>query len=170
MAKRKKKKKKTDAAGEPERESIKREPPVPSFGIEFEWRTGRWERLFDCNIDLIQRDLARAMAEDRVIVYLSCPISSRGGGHSRTNVEIADFTARRLMSEWGERFFVLNPAAYQLESREGTGLILDHVRREFELETLEEAEKFLAKLIADYKPAGGDYMRMWTRVLVLRRH
>ena len=136
--------------------------PVEGFG-KFTWRTGRWERIFDRQIGAIQHELARAHAEDRVVVYLSCPISDRGGGYSRTNVDIANFTARRLMHTWGERLHVLNPAAYQLESREGTGQVLEHVRVLF---PLEDPERYLDSLRADYRPRGGDYMRMWIKVLV----
>jgi hypothetical protein len=160
------KKNKESNPSETEAETLTRGAPVRDFPIQFEWWSGRWQRIFQCNVELIQRDLALAMAEDRVIVYLSCPISSRGGGNFRTNVDIANFTARRLMSEWGERFFILNPAAYQLESREGTGIILDHIRREFGIEDPAKAEALLAELRQKFPPQGGDYMRMWTCVLV----
>ncbi|MDX3645788.1 hypothetical protein, partial [Streptomyces sp. MB09-02B] len=92
----------------------------------------------------------------------NCPISSRGGGHFRTNTEIANFVARRLASEWGERFFVVNPAAYQLESKEGTGLVTRHVE-ELARETGRTLQ--LKDLMDTVRPSGGDYMRMWTRVL-----
>src|ERR1044071_5463633 len=101
--------------------------PVPGFG-KFRWCGGEWQPIFDRQIEVIKSDLARAHAEDRVIIYLSCPISARGGGSSLTNTDIAHFTARRLMHTGGERVFVLNPAAYQMESREGTGLILERIR------------------------------------------
>ena len=63
------------------------------------------------------------------------------------------------MSEWGHRFWILNPAMYQLESKEGTGLIRRHAERLWG----DEAEGRLAALP---RARGGDYMRMWTRVLV----
>lgn len=135
--------------------------PVKGLGY-FTWKKGPWERIFDRQIDAIKRDLAKAHAEDRMVVYLSCPISPRGGGHSGTNVEVANFTARRLMDHWGERLFVLNPAAYQMESREGTGMILEHVRA---LYPNVDPLGFLDELRAEYEPKGGDYMRMWVRVL-----
>lgn len=144
----------------PERDT--NDEPVAGYG-KFTWRTGRWEKIFDRQVEVIQAELARAHAEDRVVVYLSCPISSRGGGSSRTNVDIANFSARRLMERWGERVSVLNPAVYQMESREGTGLILERVR---ELWPKEDPEAYLKLLTEDYRPGGGDYMRMWIRVLV----
>lgn len=153
-----------DAAAERQ----ERGEPVEGFGT-FEWRTGRWLQIFDRQVGVIRGDLAKAQAEDRVIVYLSCPISSRSGGYSGTNVDIANFTARRLMHTLGERVFVLNPAAYQLESREGTGLILEHIRALFgpkDRRTRFDAQAYLEDLRRSYTPGGGDYMRMWVRALV----
>ena len=103
--------------------------PVEGFDIQFEWKTNEWLNIFDEQIALIKSDIARARAEDRVIVYLSCPISSRGGGYSSTNVDIAKHTERRLLADWGHRFWILNPAQYQLESKEGTGLIIQHAKK-----------------------------------------
>lgn len=137
--------------------------PVQGFPIKFEWQQGVWEDIFDKHIDYIQDELRRAQAEDRVIVYLSCPISSCGGGHHRTNVDIAAHTACRLMMQWGPRFFILNPTQYQLESKEGTGLIRRHVER-IALETGQTIN--IDQLIEESPPTGGDYMRMWTKVLV----
>ena len=134
--------------------------PVEGFDIQFEWKTNAWLKIFDEQISLIKGDIARARAEDRIVTYLSCPISSRGGGYSVTNVDIAKHTQRRLLADWGHRFWILNPAQYQLESKEGTGLIKQHAKRinisEAELERLQESSL----------PEGGDYMRMWTKVLV----
>jgi hypothetical protein len=138
--------------------------PVPERPlISFTWHTGDWFEVFQKHAALVQSDIARAQAEDRVVVYLSCPISSRGGGHSRTNTEVANFTARRLAGQWGERFFIVNPAAYQLESKEGTGLITRHIA---ELARETGRPIALEDLMAAARPGGGDYMRMWTRVLV----
>ncbi|MGH8904581.1 MAG: hypothetical protein ACRDYA_23580 [Egibacteraceae bacterium] len=131
--------------------------------IQFTWLTGDWFEVFQKQVALIQSDIARAQAEDRIIVYLSCPISSRGGGHFLTNTEIASFVTRRLLDKWGERFFILNPAAYQLESREGTGLITRHIA---ELSRQTGRSITLEQLLRTARPGGGDYMRMWTRVLV----
>ncbi|GAI96354.1 unnamed protein product, partial [marine sediment metagenome] len=114
----------------------------------------------DEQISLIKADIARARAEDRVVVYLSCPISSRGGGYSVTNVDIAKHTQRRLLADWGHRFWILNPAQYQLESKEGTGLITQHA------EKLKISKTELTRLQKAHPPEGGDYMRMWTKVLV----
>jgi len=130
--------------------------PVPGFPMKFIWQK-QWVRIFDKQVTLIREDVARARAEDRLVVYLSCPLSPRGGGFAATNVEIANHTQRRLMRDWGHRFWILNPAQYQLESKEGTGLIKRHARE------LRMTEKQIAALP---RPKGGDYMRMWTQVLV----
>ena len=131
--------------------------PVPGFPVYFEWQTNEWVKLFDAQVELIQEDIARARADDRSVVYLSCPISNRGGGYSAANVEIAKYTQYRVTNELGGRFWVLNPAQYQMESKEGTGLIYRHAR-----------SLGLSKEVVDFlpRPGGGDYMRMWTRVLV----
>lgn len=131
--------------------------PVPDFPVRFEWQTNEWLQLFDEQVQLIQEDIERARADNRSVVYLSCPISNRGGGCSLTNVEIAKYTQHRLMTEWGSGFWILNPAQYQMESKEGTGLIHRHARK---LKITEETFGGLPP------PCGGDYMRMWTKVLV----
>jgi len=131
--------------------------PVDDFPIEFEWHTGPWQDIFDEQITLVKEDIARAKAQDRIIVYLSCPITSRGGGWSGTNVDVARFTERRLLQEWGEAFWILNPTQYQLESKAGTGLIERHARK---------LGIDLTKLRKLADASGGDYLRMWTRLLV----
>jgi hypothetical protein len=131
--------------------------PVPGFPLSFTWLTGDWEKIFDEQISLIKEDVARARAEDRLVAYLSCPISSRGGGWSGTNVDIARHVERALLERWGEAFWVLNPAQYQLESKAGTGLINRHA---------DGLKINLAKLLSKSAPGGGEYMRMWTKVLV----
>jgi hypothetical protein len=134
--------------------------PVEGFPMKFSWWNGDWFNLFNQQVELIQEDIRRARSEDRFIVYLSCPISSRGGGMSITNVEIASFTSRWLMNHWGSRFWVLNPATYQLESKHGTGLIQRFARQ------LGITDGRLNDLKQHYPAHDGDYMRMWTRVLV----
>jgi len=131
--------------------------PVNGFPLQFSWRTDDWYKIFDEQIALLKADVARARADGRVILYLSCPISNRGGGWSGTNVDIARYVERSILARWGEGFWVLNPAQYQLESKAGTGLIVGHAKR---------LGIDLAKLLASGYPGGGDYLRMWTKVLV----
>jgi hypothetical protein len=76
---------------------------------------------------------------------------------SGISVDIAKFTERTLLHRWGEGFWILNPALYQLESKAGTGLITAHAQAlGIDLDVL---RSFCS-------PTGGDYMRMWTTVLV----
>jgi len=141
--------------------------PVPGFPMRFTWQKGLLYELFDRQVDLINQDIARARSAGRLVVYISCPISSRGGGHAATNVEIALHTQNRLQKEWGDRFWFLNPAEYQMESRAGTGLILRHARQMLAENKIQLDEgQTLEMLLASLGPQGGDYMRMWTRVLV----
>ncbi len=134
--------------------------PVNGFPIKFTWHQHYWPDIFDRQIKIIRGDIARARAEDRLIIYLSCPISARGGGDSSTNVDIAKATERRLLDQWGEAFWILNPAQYQLESKEGTGLMEQHAKDcGIDLSELKTA-------CTPPAPGGGDYMRMWTKVLV----
>jgi hypothetical protein len=131
--------------------------PVPGFPLKFSWLTGDWQKIFDAQIKLLKSDVARARADGRLVLYLSCPVSSRGGGWSGTNVDIARHVERKLLERWGEAFWVLNPAQYQLESKAGAGLIVGHAER---------LGIDLEKLLASAPPGGGDYMRMWTKILV----
>lgn len=132
--------------------------PVPGFDLEYTWFGGDWERLFDEQTALVKSDIRRARVEDRLVVYLSCPISARGGGYSGTNVDVARFIERRLLSLWGEGIWILNPAQYQMESKAGTGLMNRHAAAlGIDLEAL---------IARTGLPGGGDYMRMWTKVLV----
>jgi hypothetical protein len=137
--------------------------PVVDFPIEFEWQTGDWEILFDRQAALVKADLKRAHHEGRAIVYMSCSISSVGGGHFATNVDVAGSVERNLMAKWGERFFILNPSRYQMETKEGTGLIIQHAEA-IKRETGRVID--LDKLMQICPPTGGDYMRMWTKVMV----
>ena len=131
--------------------------PVAAFPIKYIWHTGPWYDIFDQQIQLIRRDIQRAKAEDKLIIYLSCPISGRGGGYAGTNVDVARHVERALLERWGEAFWILNPAQYQLESKAGTGLINRHADfLGIDLDRLEGLDM----------PFGGDYMRMWTTVLV----
>jgi hypothetical protein len=136
--------------------------PVANFPMQYSWQEGAWEKLFDEQIKLVKEDIYRAKVQGKMIIYLSCPISSRGGGYSGTNVEITEYTRMRLLKEWGTGFWILNPASYQMESKAGTGLMHRHAEKIWG----EDGEKNL-KALADKSPAAdGDYMRMWTKVLV----
>ncbi|MEQ1934775.1 MAG: hypothetical protein ABL962_13020, partial [Fimbriimonadaceae bacterium] len=126
--------------------------PVEDYPFLFDCNP-EWIAIFDEQIQLIREDIHRARSEDKQIVYLSCPISPRGGGNSPTNVEIARATQHRLHSRWGNRLWVLNPAMYQMESKGGAGLMNRHAKK-------------LRVPLPETPPLGGDYMRMWSKVLI----
>lgn len=136
--------------------------PVPSFPMKYSWQEGDWEKLFDEQIKLLKEDIYRAKVQGRMVIYLSCPISSRGGGYSGTNVEITEFTRMRLLKEWGTGFWILNPASYQMESKAGSGLMHRHALNIWGA----KGEKRLNDLVKNSPAADGDYMRMWTKILV----
>jgi hypothetical protein len=149
----------------PEAPSTVTGEPVPGFPIRFTYQTGDWFDIFQKHVDLIQLDIRRALFDHRLVVYLSCPISSFAGSYSGTNVEIASFTEQRLRAHWGQGYWVLNPSQYQMESQQGLGLIREHARL-LELETpgrVIDVDKLMSPA---FTAKGGDYMRMWTRVLV----
>lgn len=132
--------------------------PIAGLPLKFIWHDGPWYDIFELQINKLRRDIRRAKAEDKLTFYLSCPISARGGGYSTTNVDVARHAERSLLEKWGEGIWILNPAQYQLESKAGTGLMNEHA---------EYLGLDLAKLIEmGGSPVGGDYMRMWTTVLV----
>ena len=139
--------------------------PVSDFPMKYSWQEGDWALLFDEQIKLIKEDINRARIQEKLVIYLSCPISSRGGGYSGTNVEIAEYTRMCLMKKWGTGFWILNPANYQMESKGGTGLMHRHARN---LWGDEIGEKKLKELTTNPATVAkdGDYMRMWTKVLV----
>jgi hypothetical protein len=146
---------------------IKPDFPVKNFPMKFLWQRDAYLKLFDRQVDLLTEDVGRALQSGRMVVYISCPISSRGGGFAGTNVEIALHVQNKLQREWGEGFWFLNPAQYQMESKAGTGLILHHARQlQREGVFTFGSDQLLRDFVATLKPTGGDYMRMWTRVLV----
>jgi hypothetical protein len=128
------------------------ERPVPTFDVAFP-HNPEWDPIFDHQVERIQGDIRQARAAKKLIIYLSCPISGRGGGHQATNTDIARFMASRIVAKFGDRFWVLNPTLYQHQSSEGDKL-LDH-----------QAKK-VKKGRPKQPPSGGDYMRMWTKALV----
>jgi hypothetical protein len=131
--------------------------PVAGFPLKFKYYTGAWKTIFDEQSKQIKQDVERAHLDGRLLLYLSCPISTRGGGYAGTNVDIAHFVERKILQRWGEAFWVLNPAKYQLESKAGNGLLAQHAA---------SAGIDINELKHVTPPGGGDYLRMWTKVLV----
>jgi hypothetical protein len=83
----------------------------------------------------IRADIRAARQAGRLVIYASTPISPRGGGVQKVNVEISAAVKARLEKTYGAGAWVLDPGVYQLPSVDGKS------------------------------PGGGDYMVMWTRVL-----
>jgi hypothetical protein len=83
----------------------------------------------------IRADVRAARQSGRLVIYASTPISPRGGGLEKVNVEIAASVKTRLEKTFGGGAWVLDPGAYQLPSVEGKAA------------------------------GGGEYMVMWTRAL-----
>jgi hypothetical protein len=94
-----------------------------------------FDAVIASQIQRIRADLRAARQAGRLVIYASTPISPRGGGVEKVNVEIAASVKARLEKAYGGGVWVLDPGAYQLPGVDGKA------------------------------PGGGDYMVMWTRVL-----
>ena len=86
-------------------------------------------------VQKIRQDVRAVRQAGRLVVYASTPISPRGGGVEKVNLEIAAAVKTRLERAYGPEAWVLDPGGYQLTN------------------------------VGDKTPGGGDYMVMWTRVL-----
>ena len=132
------------------------ERPVESIPILFEWNR-EYELIFDRQMEEIRNQLVSARQQKKFTVYLSCPISQRGGGARITNVQIADFVKNSIEDQWGSKVWVLNPAEWEVT-------IEEKLRRPELFLSVEERK--IREASMDFEPSGGDYMRMWTKVLV----
>lgn len=137
---------------------------MQGFPLQFAWHTEAWLELFNRHADYIKQDIVRRIAEGRRIAYHSCAISAKSGGFTKTNVEISIHVTRLIEKLFGDSLWVLNPAQYQMESKAGTGLIQRHAR----LLALEHnaAPLDIQALHKSHPISGGDYLRMWSRVLI----
>lgn len=97
-----------------------------------------FDGLLEQRVATIRKDLQARRGAGAFLAYISTPISPRGGGHTPTNVEIALHVRDRLHAEYGAKFWALCPAEPQ-----------------YSLPTVD-----------GHKPGGGEYMWMWTEVLV----
>jgi len=114
-----------------------RAPRVPvdtSVGMKY-CADAAFDPILAAQVQKIRADVRAARQAGRLIVYASTPISPRGGGLEKVNVEIAAAVKARLEKTLGAGAWVLDPGAYQLTSVDGKA------------------------------PGGGEYMVMWTRVL-----
>jgi hypothetical protein len=83
----------------------------------------------------IRQDVRPQRQAGKLIIYASTPISPRGGGYEKVNLEIAASVKSKLEKEYGSAVWVLDPGKYQMEQVDGKW------------------------------PGGGEYMVMFTDVL-----
>src|SRR5207247_691635 len=91
--------------------------------------------IVDTWVQRLRQDARTARQAGRLVIYMSTPISPRGGGVEKVNVEIAAAVKTRLQKAYGTAVWILDPGVYQMPS------------------------------VATKSPGGGDYMVMFTRVL-----
>ena len=77
----------------------------------------------------------RAQSRDKLVAYLSVPMSARGGGYRPLNIEISEFLKSRVESRFQGRVWALAPGNVELPQVNGKSA------------------------------QGGEYMYMWTQVL-----
>jgi hypothetical protein len=89
----------------------------------------------ETSVAKIRQDIRAQRQAGRLVIYASTPISARGGGVEKVNLEIAASVKARLEKIYGSAAWVLDPGAYQMPK------------------------------VAGQDPGGSEYMVMWTRVL-----
>lgn len=65
-------------------------------------------------IDTVRTEIVNQRAAGRYIGYMSVPVSSKSGGDFQTNTDMAAHVAARIVTVFGQRLWILNPAAYNL--------------------------------------------------------
>ena len=68
--------------------------------------------VIEKNIQRIRQDIRAQKQAGKLIVYVSTPISSRGGGHTPTNVAIS--ASVKLEKEYAGALWAMDPAGYDL--------------------------------------------------------
>ena len=71
--------------------------------------------------NIISETIYKHKKNGEFIAYLSVPISPRGGGDFKTNVEITKAVAKNIVKQFGSKLWVLNPSEYQLPEIAGGG-------------------------------------------------
>jgi len=94
-----------------------------------------FDAVIAAHVQKIRADVGAARQAGRLVIYASTPISPRGGGVEKVNIEIAASVKARLEKTYGGGAWVLDPGVYQLPN------------------------------VGDRAPGGGDYMVMFARVL-----
>jgi hypothetical protein len=91
--------------------------------------------LIDTFVQKIRQEVRAARQAGRLIIYSSTPISPRGGGIGKVNIEIAASVKAGLERAYGGGAYILDPGVYQMPN------------------------------VGTKSPGGGDYMVMFTRAL-----
>ncbi|MBI3454830.1 MAG: hypothetical protein HY002_03445 [Candidatus Rokubacteria bacterium] len=91
--------------------------------------------VIQSQVQKIRQDIRAQRQAGKLVIYASTPISPRGGGNEKVNLEIAASVKVKLEKEYGSVAWVLDPGKYQLPSADGRAA------------------------------GGGEYMVMWTDVL-----
>lgn len=114
--------------------------PVPRetvIGTVFMVRPA-WNDSIDSTVTSVREEIRTQAESGKLICYISTPLSSRGGGHRPTNVDISKYVKRRVESRFGRnKFWALAP-----------GVV------ENELPTVDGESA-----------RGGEYLYMWTEIL-----
>src|SRR5262249_58027608 len=98
-----------------------RAPRVPvdtSVGMKY-CADPAFDAVVAAQVQKIRADVRAARQAGRLVIYASTPISPRGGGVEKVNVEIAAAVKARLEKTFGGGGWVLDPGAYQLPGVEG---------------------------------------------------
>ena len=97
-----------------------------------------WDEAIHHTVERVREIVREERGSGKTICYISTPLSSRGGGHRPTNVEISRYVKRRVESRYGPRhFWALAPGVVENELAE----------------------------IEGERPGGGEYLYMWTQIL-----
>jgi hypothetical protein len=94
-----------------------------------------FDPVIDGQIQKIRQEVRAARQAGRLIIYMSTPISPRGGGIEKINIEIAAAIRARIEKTYGGGAWVLDPGVYQMPN------------------------------VGTKPPGGGEYMVMFTRLL-----
>jgi hypothetical protein len=65
-------------------------------------------------IDRVRGEITTNRAAGRFIGYVSVPVSSKSGGDFQTNTNLAEHVTQYVMREFGNKLWLVNPAAYNL--------------------------------------------------------
>ncbi|QDU17441.1 hypothetical protein CA11_52830 [Gimesia maris] len=97
-----------------------------------------WDQSIAKTVESVREAIRKERDKGKIVCYISTPLSSRGGGHRPTNVEISKFVKRYVESKYGvNHFWALAPGVVENE----------------------------LPMIEGNRPGGGEYLYMWTQIL-----